>query len=161
MRRFLLNLAERLARDPALHARIHASLDSVRENSTRRQLGNRVIDHANPSLMRTAPSQGPADGKRAANLIWVIGFSLLMFWMVLIGGAFGLWAVFGDWAITQVNGVSRGTGLPAELAGPIASTAKFIKDFIGPILSVIGVAGSAVILVITALAARLLGQPKG
>lgn len=158
MRRFLLYLAERLARDPALRARFHAALDAPRRSGSRHPPGDRVIDHADPGLSRTAPPPGPGDGTRARSLIWMLGSALLLLWVLLAGGAYGLWAVFGDWAITQVNGISRGIGLPSELAGPIAATATLVRDLIGPVLAVIGVAVSAVILAVTALAARLLGR---
>lgn len=162
MRRFLLYLAERLARDPALRARFEAALDALRRSGSRRQPGDRVIDHVDPGLSRTmsrtAPPPGPGDGTRARSLIWMLGSGLLLLWVLLIGGAYGLWATFGDWAITQASDVSRSVG-PSELAGPIGSVVTLARDLIGPALAVIGVAVSAVILVITALAARLLSGP--
>lgn len=91
------------------------------------------------------------------SLIWMLGSGLLLVWVLLIGGAYGLWAMFGDWAITQASDVSRSMG-PSELAGPIVSVATLARDLVGPTLAVIGVAVSAVILVVTALAARLLGR---
>lgn len=160
MRWFLLYLAERLARDPALRARFHAALDALRRSGSRRPSGDRFIDHADPGLSRTAPSPGPGDGTRARSLIWMLGSGLLLLWVLLIGGAYGLWAVFGDWAITQASDISRSLG-PSELAGPIVSVATLARDLVGPALAVIGVAVSAVIVIVTALAARLLGRPRG
>ncbi len=158
MRWFLLYLAERLARYPALRTRFHAALDALRRSGSHRPSGDRVIDHGDPGLSRTAPPPGPGDGTRARSLIWMLGSGLLLLWVLLIGGAYGLWAVFGDWAITQASDISRSVG-PSKLAGPIASVATFARDLVGPVLAVIGVAVSAVILIVTALAARLLGRP--
>lgn len=161
MRRFLLYLAERLARDPVLRARFHAALDALRRSGSRRPPGDRVIDHADPGLSRamsrTAPPLGPGNETRARSLIWMLGSGLLLLWVLLIGGAYGLWAVFGDWAITQASDISRSVG-PSELSGPIALIATLAGNIVGPVLAVIGVAVSAVILVVTALAARLLGR---
>lgn len=165
MRRFLLYLAEQLARDPVLRARFHAALDALRRSGSRRPPGDRVIDHADPGLSRamsrTAPPLGPGNETRARSLIWMLGSGLLLLWVLLIGGAYGLWAMFGHWAITQASDFSLSVG-PSELSGPIASIATLAGNIVGPVLAVIGVAVSAVILVVTALAARLLGRgPQG
>lgn len=164
MKQVLLYLAERLARDPALRARFHTALDALRRNGSHRPPGDRVIDHADPGLSRTmsrtALPLGSGDGTRARSLIWMLGIGLLLLWVLLIGGAYGLWALFGDWAITQASDISQNVGLPSELAGPIASTATLVRDLVGPVLAVIGVAVSAVILVVTAFAGRLLGRRK-
>lgn len=162
MRWLLLYLTERLARDPALRARFHGALDALRKkNGSRRPPGDRVIDHADPgisrTMSRTAPALRPGDGTRARSLIWMLGSGLLLLWVLLIGGACGLWAMFGHWAITQASDISRSVG-PSELSGPIASIATLAGNIVGPMLAVIGVAVSAVILVVTALAARLLGR---
>lgn len=161
MRRFLLYLAERLARDPSLRARFHAALEVLGTNGNHHPPGDRVIDHADPSLSRPmsrpALLLGSGDGTRARRLIWILGSALLLVWVLLAGGAYGLGAVFGDWATTEVNGIIRGIGLPSELAGPIASIATLVQDLVGPALAVIGVVVSAVILIVTVLAAGLLG----
>lgn len=161
MRWLLLYLAERLARDPALRARFHTTLDTLRSCS-RRPPGEHVIDYADQgplhTMSRTAQSTGPGDRTRARSLIWMLGSGLLLLWVLLIGGAYELWSMFGDWAITQASDISRGVG-PSELAGPISSVATLARDLVGPVLAVVGVAVSAVILVVTALAARLLRRP--
>lgn len=80
MRWFLLYLAERLARDPALRTRFHAALDALRRSGCRRASGDRVIDHADPGLSRTAPPPGLGDGTRARSLIWMLGSGLPLLW---------------------------------------------------------------------------------
>ena len=161
MRQFLLYLAERLARDPALRARFHAALDALRRSGSRRPHGDCVTDHADLGLSRTMSRTtlplSPGYGTRARSLIWTLGSALLLLWVLLIGGAYGLWAMFGDWAITQASDISRSVG-PSELAGPIAAVATLVRALAGPALAVIGVVVSAVILAVTALAARLLGR---
>lgn len=90
----------------------------------------------------------------------MLGGGLLLLWLLLVGGVYGLWAMFGDWAITQVNGISGVVGLPSVLGEPIGSAATLVRGLVGPMLAVIGVAVSAVILVVTALAARLLARRR-
>ena len=156
MRWFLLYLAGRLARDPALRDRFHAALDALRRSGSHRP-------SEDPGLSRTmsqvAAPLGPSHGPRARRLIWMLGSGLLLLWVLLIGGTYGLWAMFGDWAIIQASDISRGVG-QSELAGPIASLVTLVRDLVGPVLAVIGVAVSAAILVVTALAGRLLGRRK-
>lgn len=163
MRWLLLYLAERLARDPALQARFHAAIDALRRSRGRRPPEDRVIDHADTGqawqMSRTIFPPRSGDGARARNLIWTLGGGLLLLWLLLIAGTYGLWALTGDWAITQAIGISRGVGWPLDLTAPITSTATVVRNLVGPILAVIGVAVSIVILVVTALAARLLGRP--
>lgn len=162
MRSILIYLAERLARDPALRARLHAALNALgRSNGRGPPSGDLTIDHAGSGSSRQVSQEAlqrePGDGGRARNLIWMLGSGLLLLWVLLVAGAYGLWAIFGDSAITQAADISRSVG-QSEVAGPIAAVATFVRDLVGPVLAVIGVAVSAVILIVTALAARLLGR---
>lgn len=88
-----------------------------------------------------------------------MGGGVLLLWVLLMLGAYALWAATGDWVIVGATSVGRTTGLPVELAEPIASALYLVRDFGGPVLTVLGVVVSAVILGATALAARVLGGP--
>lgn len=161
MRWILIYLAERLAHDPTLQARLRAVLGALGRRGGRRS-GDLAIDQAGSGPSRQAPHKplplGRGDGRRARTLIWMLGSGLLLLWVVLVGVVYALWAMFGDWAITQASDISRGVG-PSELAGPIASLATRVRELVGPALAVVGIAVSAVILIVTALTARLLGGP--
>jgi hypothetical protein len=157
----LICLAERLARDLALRARFHSILESLGQNGGRRSPGAFIIDHDGPGpsrqVSRAALQPGSRNEAWARSLIWTLGAGLLLLWVLLVGGAYGFWAMTGDWAIAQVASISRATGLSSELATSIGSTATVAGGLVEPVLAVIGVVGSAVILVVTAVAARLLG----
>ncbi len=162
MRWILIYLAERLARDPALRIRLRAALNALGRRGGRGRSGDLTIDQAGagPSwqALQEALPLSRGHSRRARTLIWILGSGLLLLWLLLVGVAYALWVVFGDWAITQASDIGRGAG-PSELAGPIASLASRVRDLVGPTLAVIGITVSAVILIVTALTIRLLGGP--
>ena len=162
MRWILIYFAERLARDPALRTRLRAVLNGLGRRGGRRRSEDLTIDQAGSRPSWQASQEAlplpRGGGRRAQTLIWMLGSGLLLLWVVLVGLAYGLWAMFGDWAITQAGDISRGVGL-SELAGPIASLGTRVRELVGPALAVMGITASAVILIVTAFTARLLGGP--
>lgn len=165
MRPILIAIAQWMARNPQMRDRALGALDVLRQRAGQRTPGNArmtVIDHPSPGQ-----AWGIADGTRrqagtgagTRTLVWTVGGGVLLLWVLLMLGAYALWAATGDWAIVGATSVGRTTGLPLELAEPIASALYLVRDFGGPVLTVLGVVVSAVILGATALAARVLGGP--
>lgn len=165
MRPIVNAIMQWLARNPQMRDR---ALDALRQRA-----GQQPIDESRPTVIDHPPpgqEWGVADRTKRPEqknagmrtLAWTVGGGVFLAWVVLMIAAYALWAATGDWAIVGATSIGRAVGLPLELAQPVASALYFVRDFGGPVLTVVGIAGSAVILGVTAVAARVLdGRGRG
>lgn len=165
MRPILIAIAQWMARNPQMRDRALGAFDALRQRAGQRSPGNArmtIIDHPRPGQdwsIADGTKRRTGTGAGTRTLVWTVGGGVLLLWVLLMLGAYALWAATGDWVIVGATSVGRTTGLPVELAEPIASALYLVRDFGGPVLTVLGVVVSAVILGATALAARVLGGP--
>lgn len=159
MKPLLAVISRQLARNPQLLDRL-GRFGEARQQSWQPTSagGGPTIEHV--GSWQTGNNQRGRPGRSyARTLVWTVGGGVLLFWILLVAGAVALWPAIGEGAITGVTSVGRTTGLPIDLAEPIASALYLAKDIGGPALTVLGVVVSVVILGVTALAARVLGGP--
>jgi hypothetical protein len=154
---------ERLMRDPRVRERMLSTLDALGQKPWHATSGRRpdvVIDHPGPGqTWHIAGAASRPASARTRMMVWMAGGAALLLWILLVFGAYGLWFMFGDWLILQATSLGRASSMPLGMAESVASALYFLRDMGGPLLMVLGAVVSAVIVVLTALSARLLGAP--
>ncbi|MBN8903954.1 MAG: hypothetical protein J0H19_01635 [Rhodospirillales bacterium] len=166
MKRLLLALAARLARDPSTRGRLMDWAGRLRPHQYGPQQtpvhGYRRFDDRSGAM---APWGGPVldtrpafrSGRGIGSLLWLGCAVLLVVWSLLSIGAYGLLSLSGDWLLAQSGSLGRSLDVPVELTGPVTWVLRLVRDFGGPALLLLWFGVSAAILLLTVVASRILG----
>ncbi|AGK59739.1 hypothetical protein HYPDE_40353 [Hyphomicrobium denitrificans 1NES1] len=161
MRLTLLALLQRFAHDPRTPARILEWINRAFRSESGRERDlviNHPVSAGTPWAPATTDAYLRSRSAGAVALIWIGGIVLLLAWSLLSVGIYGLWSVSSDWLLAQSMSLRKDLGAPIVLAEPITWALHLVRDFGGPILALLWLAVSAAILLLTELAARLLGR---